>query len=173
MATARFILGIICLIALIGYRVPDGNLLSTEPREKILQAARSQLHVREIGKNNYGKEIKEYLAYTGLPEGNPYCAAFVSWSYMKAGFPVPRTAWSPALFPLARRTLKPKPADVLGIYSAALKRIAHAGLVERRDGSWIISLEANTNTDGGREGDGVYRKRRHIRTIAKFADWVK
>ena len=108
-----------------------------------------------------------------LPKGNPWCAVFVSWVFKEAGFTKPRTAWSPGLFPTAKLTLSPKPADVLGIYSVKLKRIAHCGLVERRQNNWIISIEGNTNIHGSREGDGVYRKWRHVRTISKFADWAK
>lgn len=142
-------------------------------RNSLLEIARSQLYVRETDRSNAGKEIKLYLAYTGLAEGNPYCAAFVSWVYFKAGYSQPRTAWSPALFPVARQILTPKPADVLGIYSSKLKRIAHCGLVERMQNDWVISIEANTNIEGSREGDGVYRKWRHKRTISKFARWAK
>lgn len=173
MATTNYLLGLICGIGIIGYGLPHRDLLATPAQEKILGIARSQLHVREMGKINFGKEIKAYLAYTHLKEGNPYCAAFVSWVYFKAGHAKPRTAWSPDLFPLKRKVENPKPADVLGIYFIKLKRIAHCGLVERRQNDWIISIEANTNVEGNREGDGVYRKWRHIRTIATFADWVK
>jgi hypothetical protein len=173
MATAHYIFGIVCSIGIIGHRLPDGHLLSKPAQEKILVIARSQLHVRETGRNNFGMEIKAFLAYTHLKEGSPYCAAFVSWVFKQAGYPKPRTAWSPDLFPLARQTLTPQPADVLGIYSRELKRIAHCGLIEQMQNDWIISIEANTNIEGNREGDGVYRKRRHKRTIAKFANWAK
>ncbi len=195
MGTARFIFGIICLIGVIGYGMPDSRFLaktgankeqglkskdqgsrskdSLLQRERITEIARSQIGVRELTGNNDGLAVEGYLKVTNLPKGNPWCAAFVSWAFAEAGFVKPRTAWSPALFPNARSTLTPKPADVLGIYSIKLKRIAHAGLVERRQHNWIISIEGNTNANGGREGDGVYRKWRHIRTIAKFADWVK
>ncbi len=192
MGTARFILGFICLIGVIGYRMPDRRFLtkagankeqgswskdhgvdSMLQRAKIMEIARSQIGIRELTGNNDGLAVEGYLKVANLPKGNPWCAAFVSWTFAKAGFAKPRTAWSPALFPNARSTFSPEPADILGIYSVKLKRIAHAGLVERRQHNWIISIEGNTNTDGGREGDGVYRKWRHIRTVAKFSDWVK
>ena len=177
MGTARFIFGLICLIGVVGYRVPDSSVLvqSTQQpvRNSIINIASSQIGVRETTGNNDGTQVEAYLKVTKLPRGNPYCAAFISWVFKEAGFAAPRTAWSPALFPTARSTLKPNSADVLGIYSSKLKRIAHAGLVERRQNNWIISIEGNTNADGGREGDGVYRKWRHVSTIAKFADWVK
>jgi hypothetical protein len=185
MGTARFIFGLVCLIGVIGYRVPDRRLISGyeyhsqahnaqhATRNTLVDIARSQIGIRETTGNNDGREVEAYLKVTKLPKGNPYCAAFVSWVFREAGFAAPRTAWSPALFPTARSTLHPKPADVLGIYSSKLKRIAHAGLLERRQNNWIISIEGNTNADGGREGDGVYRKWRHVSTIAKFADWVR
>ena len=177
MGTARFIFGLICLIGVVGYRVPDRSFLAQNKqhltRNSIINIASSQIGVRETTGNNDGAQVEAYLKVTNLPKGNPYCAAFISWVFKEAGFAAPRTAWSPALFPTARSTLQPKPADVLGIYSSQLKRIAHAGLVERRQNNWIISIEGNTNLNGSREGDGVYRKWRHVSTIAKFADWVK
>ncbi len=38
----------------------------------------------EIGGNNKGKFVKKYLQPTGLPEGNSWCAAFVSWCFLQA-----------------------------------------------------------------------------------------
>lgn len=141
-------------------------------RNTLIKIATSQLGIREATGNNDGTQVEAYLKATNLLKGNPWCAAFVSWVFKQAGLAQPRTAWSPTLFPLVRQTLTPQPADVLGIYSNELKRIAHAGLVEGRQNNWIISIEGNTNNDGSREGNGVYRKWRHIRTIAKFANWV-
>ena len=188
MSTIRILLGIFCLIAIGRNAEPSGSVLRFEVkaekeslntkaqhinRNKIISIANSQIGVREATGNNDGAQVEAFLKVINLPKGNPWCAAFVSWVFKQAAFTKPRTAWSPALFPLARLTLTPKPADVLGIYSLKLKRIAHCGLVERRQNNWIISIEGNTNTDNSREGDGVYRKWRHIRTISKFADWVK
>ena len=171
MATTRFILGIICLIGLIGHRLPDRYLL-TIAQQQILDIANSQLHVRETAKNTFGKEIKQYLNYAKLPEGNPYCAAFISWVYYKAGHTQPRTAWSPDLFPIEKRIKEPKAADVLGIYSLVKQRIVHCGIVERLQNDWVISIEGNTNADGSSDGDGNYRKWRHKRTIKYFARWL-
>jgi hypothetical protein len=186
MATIRIVLGIVCL-AIFGWSTkPNSSFLEIGAwnkeeeltkdlmlRESILVIARSQIGVREATGNNDGITVEAFLKVTNLAKGNPWCAAFVSWVFKQAGYARPKTAWSPALFPLERQTLNPKPADVLGIYSIKLKRIAHCGLVESRRNNWIIGLEGNTNLEGSREGDGVYRKWRHIRTIAKFADWTK
>jgi hypothetical protein len=197
MATVRILLGIVCLAAICCGTEPSGGVLGRDSllrgtkqstcqilardcfvprndavREKILVIARSQIGVREATGNNDGARVETYLSVTKLKKGNPWCASFISWTFKIAGFAAPRTAWSPSLFPLAKQTINPHIADVLGIYSLELKRIAHCGLVERIEHNWLITVEGNTNINGGREGDGVYRKRRHRRTIAIFADWV-
>lgn len=140
--------------------------------EKLIAIARAQIGVREATGNNDGAAVEAYLRYTGNKKGEPWCASFISWVFGRAGYAQPRTAWSPALFPQSRRVLKPAPAHVFGIYYSKLKRIAHAGLVERVKGSWVSTIEGNTNVDGRREGDGVYRKLRHQRTISAYADWI-
>lgn len=179
MATIRVLLGIFCLAFIGSSNEPNRSILKEKTannnalRENLLTIARSQIGIREATGHNDGQAVEAYLKLTKLPKGNPWCAAFVSWVFKQGGLPVPRTPWSPALFPLARQTLNPKPADVMGIYMLKLKRIAHCGLVERRQNNWIICIEGNTNAAGSREGDGVYRKWRHIKTIAKFSDWIK
>lgn len=190
MSTIRILLVIICLAVISCHTEPDGRTInryekpvkqghmendSSRPlsRKRLVVIARSQLGVVEATGHNDGRAVEAYLEITRLPKGNPWCAAFISWVYWKGGYKKPCTAWSPALFPLSRHTLRPQPADVLGIYSVRLKRIAHAGLMEFRHNNWIVSIEGNTNGNGSREGDGVYRKRRHIKTIARFADWLQ
>ncbi len=140
---------------------------------QILQIAKSQIGVSEATGNNDGKEVEAYLRYTGNKKGEPWCASFVSWVFGQAGFKLPKTAWSPALFPVTRLTKQPIAANVFGIYFSNLKRIAHCGLVETVRGNWIGTIEGNTNTTGGREGDGIYRKLRHEKTIAVYANWIK
>jgi hypothetical protein len=133
--------------------------------------------------------VEEYLAYVGLPKGNPWCAAFVCWALGQAGIPGPKSGWSPDLFPEKRviwsnsrhlsvslpgklQKLYPLPGDVFGIYFNDKKRIAHCGFLDRYNGSWVMTVEGNTNTAGSRDGDGVYRKRRLMASLYKVADWV-
>lgn len=144
----------------------------TQLPTKILAIARTQLGVREATGKNDGTAVEAYLSYTGNKKGEPWCASFVSWVFGSAGFAQPRTAWSPALFPKVRLISTPIPASVFGIYYPKLGRIAHCGLVEAAKGNWVHTIEGNTNTDGSAEGNGVYRKLRHQRTIAKYADWI-
>jgi hypothetical protein len=152
-----------------------------------LGIARAEVGVREVGQNG-GKRVSEYLAYTGIKVSAPYCASFVSWCFGQAGYKEPRTAWSPAMFPKGRVVnLDPSHARddkrglVFGIYFSGLKRIGHVGFVEVVRGEWIQTIEGNTNVGGcrvvpprndDREGDGVYRRMRHKRTISKYSNWL-
>ncbi len=139
---------------------------------QLLTIAQSQVGVREATGHNDGQAVERYLRYTGNKKGEPWCAAFVSWVFARAGYPQPKTAWSPALLPKQRLLNKATPAAVFGIYFKDKGRIAHAGLVEKQKDHWIYTIEGNTNIAGSREGDGVYRKLRHAKTIAAYANWL-
>lgn len=170
MATVRFLLAFLCIAALGGRHVSGRDLLIA-PKLPLLEIARGELGVRERSGKNDGPRILIYQGAVGLKSGDPWCAAFVSWVFFKAGYPKPRTGWSPALFPLARIKKTAAPGMLFGIYFPALKRIAHCGFVESLRGDWVITIEGNTNQAGAREGDGVYRKWRPHKSIHRFADW--
>jgi len=179
MATIRILLVIICF-AFAGSRdVPGRNLLRDrvirEPlpvRQRLVTIAVNEIGVCELSGKNDGEQIEAYLAITGLKKGSPWCASFLSWVYAKAGYLKPRSAWSPDLLPKYRLARSALPGDIFGIYFPELKRIAHVGMVERIDGDYCISIEGNTNSSGGNDGDGVYRKRRLLRSIYRIANWV-
>lgn len=175
-------MGMLCITALCGSRLPDRDLLNAEItaikketaiRKRIVAIAAQELGVREQTGNNDGARVEAYLKAIQLGKGHAWCGAFVSWVYGKAGLAQPRIGWTPSLFPFRRLTRSALPGDVFGVYFPALKRIAHAGLVEKTSSDWVLTLEGNTNLKGSREGDGVYRKRRHKRTIFRFANWIK
>lgn len=169
MATVRILLCIFCF-ALTGWcGLPGSSIVN---REQLVTIARSQLGIKEATGNNDGPEIEAYLAATGSKKREPWCAAFLSWVFSKAGYTRPCTAWSPALFPASRQVKVPLPGILFGIYFPSLKRIAHCGIIEKVNGNFIIGIEGNTNLNGSREGIGVYRKLRHVKTIYRFADWT-
>ncbi|WP_443945094.1 peptidoglycan-binding protein [Pedobacter sp. AW1-32] len=200
MATIRILLGILCLIAsgsnlvfkrncINGqwpadlanitalnreYRPPQIINLSKsgDAATRLLNIAAKEIGVREKTGNNDGIAVEQYLRYVKLGKGYAWCAAFISWIFGQAGYAEPRTAWSPALFPNSRLSKTVSTGQVYGIYFSSYGRIAHCGLVEKKDGDYIIGIEGNTSVSGSREGDGVYRKRRHIKTIKSFASWL-
>ncbi|SEL99132.1 hypothetical protein SAMN05216436_10188 [bacterium A37T11] len=177
----------------------------TSPRQTLRQIYTTQIGVREKTGKNDGPEVEKYLRYIGLPKGYSYCAAYVCWCLNEAGIDNPKNGWAPALFPSSRviwergkypvKTMgrdarscvstEPRIGDVFGIYLSELKRIAHCGFVDSWDGTWMVSVEANTNDVGSvisandpshpiraGPGEGVYRKKRLVKTIYKVADWV-
>lgn len=149
--------------------------------QRLAEIYNAELGVREAGRND-GPRIREYLAYAGFYSPAPWCAAFVAWCHGQAGVENPESAWSPSWFPNNKTIYKrgtstneqPAQGDVFGLYYPNLGRIAHVGFVDQWDyGSWVVTVEGNTNAGGGREGHGVYKKRRLKRSIYKVSRWIK
>jgi hypothetical protein len=153
-------------------------------RERVLAVAASQIGVAEKTGKNDG-EVDKYLAAVGLGgTRNPYCAAYNYWVGKEAlgsRNPYPRSAWSPDHLKGGNRVTATSPilgGEAFGIYFPAKGRIAHTGLVSRRDGANIITIEANTSgaaasgTAADRDGQGVFSKRRHWRTVHSTKDWI-
>lgn len=46
------------------------------------------------------------------------------------------------------------------------------GFVDQWQNKYVITVEGNTNEAGNREGDGVYRKRRTIKSIYVAANYI-
>ena len=170
MAAGKFLLCILCAAGIGRGWMFDGNLLKTQ-RGDVVEIALKEVGVREATGNNDGARVEQYLASVGLHRGAPWCAAFISWVFKQAGYSAPRTAWSPDLFPAKRRVTSAMPGVVFGIYFARLGRIGHCGIVESTRHDWVETIEGNTSGGGARDGDGVYRRCRHKRSISKFADW--
>lgn|GEM_PF-2376308 len=74
-----------------------------EMRKCLVKVALSQTHVRERTGRNDGVEIRRYLRLLNLPEGTPYCGAFVEWVYRQCGVvsnvQAPAVAFSWAKYP--------------------------------------------------------------------------
>ena len=179
MSTIKLFLCLLCLTYLGSNELYRRDLLiriikhskQNPSRFTITEIANSQLGVTELTGHNDGPKVQAYLSTVKLRTGEPWCAAFVSWVYKQAGFPRPRSGWSPALFPTSRLARSALPGDVIGIYYPELKRIGHCGIVTQQTGKWIYSIEGNTTVQGSREAQGVYKKVRHRSTIHSIADW--
>lgn len=169
--------------------VLEKNRIETT-RIRVKKVYDSQLGVREATGRNDGSQVEAYLAYTGLGKGYAWCAAFVCWVLGQAEVDNPKTAWAASLFPhdklvwprgrvptTAFRTTNngqpvTKTGCVFGLYFPSLKRIAHCGFIDEWGEKEVITVEGNTNDTGNREGDGVYRKRRPIKSLYAVADWI-
>ncbi len=153
---------------------------SGEQRDCLRELYLSQVGVREVGGNNRGPEVKAYLKSVGLGENYPWCAAFVSWCFLQVEIEAPISAWVPS-FALSDKMIYkqgkvlkriPKFGDVLLIWFKNLKRPAHIGFIDQWSEKWIITVEGNTNKNGSREGDGVYRKRRLKKQIWAVTNFI-
>ena len=165
--------------------IPD---LYSGKRPRIKQIYDAEIGVREQGSNAgpkgspRSKRVEEYLRYVNLKKGNPWCAAFVCWVYGQAGIDNPRSAWSPDLFKGSNVIWKrnspttnnqqPTTADIFAIWFPEKGRIAHTGFIDQWNQTWLITVEGNSNETGSGEGDGVYRKRRLVKSIYQVARYV-
>jgi hypothetical protein len=148
-------------------------------RERALRYAIAEIGVSEVGFNNRGPRVDEYqrvgTGYVGWV-GFPWCAAFVSWCFLKAGYDVTRIPLraSVGFFESWARKSgyvvdRPMRGDLFHWRIDGDAWPDHIGFVER-----VISLgpvlvmqtvEGNTSRgDGGSQDDGggVYRRRRAI-----------
>jgi len=152
--------------------------------ERLSKAAESQVGVRET-RTNGGERIAEYQRATWLPVGPwPWCAAFVCWCVREAmggeqyTFPRPETAgawdfenWCRSVDDSVK--LKKPHKDDIRRGDIVIFTFSHIGIAVSdigKDGI-VQTVEGNTNAEGSREGDGVYRKRRHaskIRSVIRF-----
>ena len=113
----------------------------------------------ENGGNNRGPFVRKYLAPTGLPEGNPWCASFVSWCYLQASGGTPETM-AFAYCPSARGLLKefqdkgwaskpgseysPVPGDLVFWWRVRLDGWeGHVGLVQQLKDGMLYTIEGN------------------------------
>ena len=113
----------------------------------------------EIGGDNRGPFVQKYLAPAGLPEGNSWCAAFVSWCYLQAGGGNPENSAFP-YNPSARGLLKefqdkkwackpgseysPVPGDLVFWWRVRLDGWqGHVGLVQQLKDGMLYTIEGN------------------------------
>ena len=175
----KFILVLILSAALIFNAKGADN--TTKVREKLMISVNSQLNVREES-YNAGVMVNKYLKEVNAEPKSPWCAAFVGSNLTWNGVKNPHTAWSPDYAQIKDIIWKnkgfknqtPLEGDVVSYYFASLKRVAHVGFFEKIDKSgYYITIEGNTDGSGGREGDGVYKKKRHAYQIYAITRYIK
>ena len=170
---------IICF--LLTFIFVSGSYGSTLIINKVRKTYTSEIGIREHGGFNRGQRVEEYLKAANLKGGAAWCAAFVTWTFKECNVKAVVSGYSPNWFQSniiykrddnINRNYKPQPGDVFGLYFESKKRIAHVGFIDGKQGDYYITVEGNTNEAGSREGDGVYRKRRHVKTIYAISRWI-
>ena len=150
----------------------------TGQRACVVETYRNEIGVREAGYNR-GSRVEEYQRAAGLRKGDAWCAAFTTFVYKHCGMKTPRyPGYSPNWFTpesiiSTRGVHKSQPiaGDLIGIYFQNLGRIAHIGFYDGESSTFVFTVEGNTGSGGGREGDGVYKRKRIKRQITYISRW--
>lgn len=192
MRKIKNLFGLVCLLLAgltVGYASAVGltPTLSKGEGEKAIEKTAgvytAKIGTRELTGNNDGAFVNECLAVTGLDnagwikktgKGYDWCAAFVSWTFLKADVTALRNAWAPSWFPTSKTIYtkgkagnqKPLRADVFGIWYPTKNLIGHVGFIDQwPDGDYVITVEGNW-------GGQVARNRRLKDNIYKVSRWA-
>lgn len=129
--------------------------------------AKSQLDYQEGRSAGTWNNIQKYskqLPSFRWSDGQPWCLVFVQWCLFQTGIEVPPGARSAscrascAAFKKAERFTEWPVTGAIVFYGVGGR--THAGLVTGWDDQFVYTVEGNTNTSGGPEGNGVYAKKR-------------
>lgn len=151
----------------------------------IVRISKEEVGIEEVNGTNCGPRVNEYKAATNLPatESWPWCAAFVDWVVAEAmaiglaegkkySFNRPKTAgaWDLENWSLAQDAstqTRRKPERDIQAGDIVIFTFSHVGIaigVPDHSG-YVPTIEGNTDSDGSRDGGGVFRKHRHISKI--------
>lgn len=151
----------------------------TLPRtvDRVLAVARDEVGYREGRTSDGGRPNNNTKYAPAVPslewaQWQPWCATFVAWVALKAGCPelYPRTASCD----VAGQWFKSKgrwseyPAVGAQVFLGTPADLNHTGIVVSFTADTITTIEGNTNADGSREGDGVYRKIRRRADVVGY-----
>ncbi|WP_262248786.1 N-acetylmuramidase domain-containing protein [Parapedobacter soli] len=113
----------------------------------------------EVGGNNKGPWVRKYLEPAGLPEGNPWCAAFISWCFLQAvggdrrEMPFHYSAGARDIFNQLKNkgwsytgesSKQPTPGDIVCWWRTSLASgNGHIGLVHHCKDGFLYTIEGN------------------------------
>lgn len=150
---------------------------------QVIEVARKEIGVREVGSSNTGKRVQQYQKATTLGgSGWPWCAAFAAWVMLTAlGKAMAGELWLNSascdfiLFWARKLGILSTEPEVgcFGLVMASPNDATHIFLVEDIVGNTLTTIEGNTNVDGSREGNGVYRRKRTKSSRYLYVLWAK
>jgi uncharacterized protein (TIGR02594 family) len=146
-----------------------------EIRKCLVKTARSQAHVRERTGKNDGAEVLKYLKMLHLPEGTPYCGAFVEWVYRRCGVAsnvqAPAVAYSWMKYPnrvVWNKKPVPNKAPQVGDVAVFAWRQRVGGVryhcevvIDWEDDEEVddfVTVGGNTSSPTNKRVEGVFRK---------------
>lgn len=136
---------------------------------KVIELAKQSIGVKEETPN-WGKWVQVYLKFVGLFTPNPWCAAFVAYKIHQAAGQLnikskwPKSGYVQGVVNWAKKNTfilrAPQSNSVFAVWHPDLNRYAHIGFIieikKYKSGRVdFLSVEGNSNTDGGREGKEV------------------
>lgn len=152
------------------------DLYALSPQQAcLINEGRRLIGLRETpGRPNRGPELDRLVLSIGGKPGLPWCGYFMMALHKRCGLPM-AGGMAMSWFTAPRKVRQPVPADVFSIWNRYMKRIGHVGLIESvsPSGNVIITIEGNTNSMGNREGSGVCRLTRPMKSIYSYARWWK
>ena len=151
--------------------------------ECLIETSDEFIGVTEKGGNNRdftNKELKQMLVDAGWKSGSAWCSFMVKGLLDHCDIPNNITGWSPTsynkkdvIYTNGEFKQKYKNNDVLVMSlsynkfkndKSRYKAIGHTGIIEKVRETNVITREGNTGDDGGRDGDGFYKK---VRPLSK------
>jgi len=143
----------------------------------------SYIGQREATGKNDGPFVEKCLRTVGLPKGNPWCAAFVKYCLLQSrnelankinGMALSCENKSHFIYRARQQIENSRPGDVFTIWFNNLNRIGHTGFVDKKVNENIFeTVEGNTGEDGGRDGNGVFRRKRSKNSLYSISRWDK
>lgn len=158
-----------------------GTPSSPKLTDRVIAILATQVGVKEATGKNDGPEVEAYLKSVGLGKGYAWCQAFLYYGFDKAAKelklsnPMPKTAgvldcWNKSKQYQVKKGERPQVGDVFTMDFG--KGQGHTGIITDVIGDYIHTIEGNTSADPtlpseDREGQGVFRRRRTIKSINK------
>jgi len=148
----------------------------------LVELAKKEVGTEEVNGTNCGPRVNQYKAATWLDplQSWAWCAAFIDWLVMTAmnesgekyTFERPQTAgawdlenWSLKQDNSTQTKCNPKAEDIEA-GDIVIFKFSHVGLAVGSAVKGIVpTIEGNTDSQGSREGGGVFKKSRSINTI--------
>lgn len=137
------------------------SLVYSCTRADIVSVAQSQIGLGELGGNNKGIYVRQYL---GGRENLPWCAGFVSYCAKKAGLGLPYTLRAKDYLKLGRKVNNPQRGDII-VFSR--NGGGHVGIIEKVSKDTITTIEGNLGEYSSKVKRVVYR-RNNIKNFLAF-----
>lgn len=147
---------------------------------QFIASAEKDLYVRET-KRNSSPQIDQYLKYVNISFPAAWCMAFGQYHFNRAciNTNVANSLIKGAGVRTVYREMRKKGTRLpsyragergqLQCYQSGKTQYGHVAIVTgRTSNGQLKTIEGNTGPDGGRDGDGVYRKIRPLRGYAKL-----